>query len=156
MASGFVVKTGAAATGLVANTAKSLVNIIPGANRQLYLVELSISFDGVTASAVPVLVELCYSTQAGAGTPGTTPTPTTVRGVGAVIATAAVDYTAEPTVLTPFKHWLITPNGGSFTLQAPLGRETLTDTSGGTNKGLVLRATAPVAVNARAYLEFEE
>lgn len=156
MASGFVVKTATTATALVAATAKTLVMLIPGASRQLLLTEFSVSFDGVTASAVPVLVELVYSTQAGAGTPGTSPTPTVIRGVGAATATAAESYSAEPTALTPFKHWLVTPNGGIIVVQFPLGREAYSDVSGGTNKGIGLRCNAPANVNARAYMEFEE
>jgi hypothetical protein len=155
MASGFVVRT-AGATALTAATAKTLVNIIPGASRQVIVTELSNSFDGVTASAVPVLVEFCYSTQATAGTVGTSPTPTVIRGVGAATATAAESYSAEPTVVTAFKQWLVTPNGGLLVIQFPLGREAYSDTSGGTNKGILVRDNAPAAVNARAYIEFEE
>lgn len=156
MASGFVVKTGTTATALVAATAKTLVNLIAGASQVPIPCEMSIGFDGVTASAVPVLVDMGYSTQAGAGTPGTSPTPTLIRGRGAAGSTAAVDYSAEPTALTAFKHWLLTPNGGLLILQMPLGREPQGDASGGANKAVFLRANAPANVNARGYLEFEE
>ena len=152
----FAVKTGTTATALVAATAKTLVSLISGANRVPLLTEFGIGFDGVTASAVPVLVEVGFSTQATAGTPGTSPTPTLIRGKGAAQSTAAVDYTAEPTAITPHKHWLVTPNGGLLVIQSPLGREAEADPSGGTNKAQVLRATAPAGVNARAYFEMEE
>lgn len=158
MAAGFVVKTGTTATALVAATAKTLVNLITG-TRSLTLVELSIGFDGTTSTNTPVLVELCGSTQATAGTPGSSPAPTPIRPAGgdASIFTAAVDYTAEPTVLTPTKHWLLTPNGGLLVIQFPLGREYWTTTAAASAaKGLALRATAPQAVNARAYMEAEE
>jgi hypothetical protein len=150
------VKTGTTATALVAATAKTLVNLISGANRVPLLTEFSASFDGVTASAIPVLVEIGFCTQGAAGTPGTSPTPTLVRGKGASQSTAGVDYSAEPTAITPNKHWLITPNGGVLIIQSPLGREPEADLSGGTNKGHVLRCNAPANVNARAYMEFEE
>lgn len=156
MSAGFVVKTGTTATALSAATAKTVVNLIAGANDVPLLTELSIGFDGVTASAVPVLVDLCYSTQGAAGTPGASPTPTLIRGKGASGSTSGIDYSAEPTTLTAFKHWLITPNGGLLVLQFPLGREPLGDASGGTNKAMALRANAPAVVNTRAYLEFEE
>ena len=156
MAAGFTVAT-AAATALVAATAKTLVNIIAGANRQCIFCEVSNSFDGVTASAVPVLVELVESTQAGAGTPGTSPTPRLIRGLGAALATAAESYSAEPTVLTQAKQWLVTPNGGLLVVQFPLGREPQTNVSGSaTILAMGLRDTAPAIVNARAYIEFEE
>lgn len=156
MSAGYVVKTGASATALSAATAKTLVDIISGANDSPLITELSVGFDGVTASAVPVLVELGYSTQATAGTPGASPTPTLIRGRGAAGSTAGVDYSAEPTALTPFKHWLVTPNGGLLVIQFPLGREPQPDLSGGTNKGIFLRCTAPATVNCRGYMEFEE
>ena len=54
--------------------AKTVILAISAANSGLLVVEFGISFDGVTASAVPALVELVSSTQAGAGTPATTPT----------------------------------------------------------------------------------
>jgi len=152
----FAVKTGTSATALVAATAKTLVNLISGANRVPLLTEFSVGFDGVTASAVPVLVEVGFCTQATAGTPGTSPTPALIRGKGASQSTAGVDYSAEPTVITPNKHWLVTPNGGLLVIQSPLGREAEADLSGGTNKAHVLRCNAPANVNARAYMEYEE
>jgi hypothetical protein len=156
MAAGYVVKTGTTATALSAATAKTLVNLIAATTKTAVLVEASVSFDGVTASAVPVLVELCLSTQATAGTPGASPTPQQIRGKGTAVCTAGVDYSAEPTALTPFKHWLVTPNGGLMTIQLPLGRESQFDLSGGTNKAQCIRANAPAVVNARSYAEFEE
>jgi hypothetical protein len=156
MSAGYVVKTGTTATALAAATAKTLVNLISGGSDSPLVTEMSIGFDGVTASAVPVLVDLCYSTQAGAGTPGASPTPTLIRGRGVAGSTAGNDYSAEPTTLTAIKHWLVTPNGGLLVLQSPLGREPQPDLSSGTNKGICLRANAPAVVNTRAYLEFEE
>jgi hypothetical protein len=155
MAAGYVVKT-AAATALVGAAAKTLVNLISGAGDSPIVVEISASFDGVTASAVPVAVDIGYSTQAGAGTPGTSPTPLLIRGRGTTTITSGVDYSAEPTALTAAKHWLVTPNGGLLVIQFPLGREPQPDLSGGTNKGLFLRGNAPANVNCRAYAEFED
>lgn len=156
MAQGYVVKSGTTATAFSSGTAKTIVNLITG-TRGLILCEFGVSFDGVTASATPVLVELCGSTQGTAGTPGTSPTPFPIRGQDAAIATAGVDYSAEPTTVTPFKHWLVTPNGGLFVIQFPLGREVLTTIGAASAlKGLLLRCNAPAAVNGRAYMEFEE
>jgi len=157
MSAGFAVKTGTGATALVAATAKTIVNSISGATIAPLVTEMSVGFDGVTASAVPVLVEVGYSTQAGAGTPGTSPTPTQIRGrAQTAVSTAAVDYSVEPTAITPFKHWLVTPNGGLLVIQSPLGREAQADLSGGTNKAQCLRCTAPANVNCRGYFEIEE
>ena len=156
MAAGFVVKSSTTATALVATTAKTCCNVVAGANRQAIICEISNSFDGITATAVPVLVEICGSTQAGAGT-STAFTPYLMRGIGAALCTGATDYTAEPTVLTPFKHWLVTPNGGLLVIQSPLGREAQSNLSGSaTLLAIGLRDTAPAAVNSRTYIEFEE
>lgn len=153
---GYTVTSGTTAHNLAAATAETTWNLIASANVGVHLVEWGISFDGVTASAVPVNVELCQGTQATAGTAGASPTPTQVRGrVTAVGVTAGVAYTAEPTVLTPVKHWLLTPNGGLIIMQYPLGREPETDLSAGTIKNIALRATAPATVNCRSYAEFE-
>lgn len=157
MANGFTVKTGTTATALSAATARTLCNVITG-TRPIILVEFGVSFDGVTATAVPVLVELCGSTQGAAGTlTAFTPLPIRPMGGDASIATAGIDYTVEPTTVTPFKHWLVTPNGGLVVIQFPLGRE-MFGTSGAASagKGILIRCTAPAAVNARGYMEFEE
>lgn len=143
---------------LAAGVAKSIMAVIAGANDSPTITEIGISFDGVTASAVPVLIELCQSTQATAGTT-TAFTPLQIRGWPTQVAncTAAVAYTAEPTVLTIIKQWLLTPNGGLIVLQNPLGREPQGVVAAGIiGKGLIIRCTAPAAVNARGYLEYEE
>ena len=157
MAAGFVVK-GGAAIALAAATPKTVVNCICG-TRALLVTEFGVSFDGVTASAVPVLIELCGCTQGAAGTPGSSPTPSPIRPTdgAAAIFTAGVNYSADPTTITPLKEWLLTPNGGVLVIQFPLGRELWGTTTAATvGKGLLLRLTAPAVVNCRAYMEVEE
>ena len=154
---GYTINT-AGATALAAATAKTLLNVIAGANDSPYIVEFGVSFDGVTASAVPVAVELVMSTQATAGTT-TAQTPQQIRGWPTQTGncTAAVNYTIEPTVLTVIKTWLVTPNGGVLVVQFPLGREPQGVVAASTiGKGLGIRCTAPAIVNVRAYLEYEE
>lgn len=151
---GYTVSSGTAATALSAATAKTIVNIIPATGRTATIVEVGVSFDGVTASAVPVLVELCSSSQATAGT-STAGTLVQLRGRATTVGvTAGINYSAEPTALTVLKQWLVTPYGGNLVVQFPLGREPEADAT--TNKGIALRLTAPAAVNARAYVEFEQ
>jgi hypothetical protein len=150
---GYVVNN-TSATALTAATAKTIINIIPSTGRTATIVEFGVSFDGVTASAVPVLVELCSSTQATSGT-STAGTLTQLRGRTTTVgATAGINYSAEPTVLTAIKQWLVTPYGGNLVIQFPLGREPEADAT--TNKGIAIRVTAPAAVNVRAYAEFEQ
>ncbi len=149
---GYVINS-LAAHALAAATAETMANIINAANSLVRLTEFGVSFDGVDAAAVPVLVELGSSTQAGAGT-ATARTPLQVRGAPRTVqATAAVVYTVEPTVITVLKEWLVRPDGGLLVMQFPLGREPEQTV---TADGLLLRATAPAVANARCTMEFEE
>ena len=157
MAAGYTVTTGTSATALAAATPKTLIDLIAGANTQCILTQYAVSFDGISASAVPVLMEWCQSTQATAGTPGSSPTPTLIRGLGTSGATPGINYSIEPTVLTVFDHFFLTPNGGTIVVQFPLGREPQTNLSGSaTIKAIALRATAPAIVNVRASLWWDE
>lgn len=143
------------ATGTAVHTNLS---VISPAGHGLSLVEFGISFDGVTASAVPVLVEIGTSTQAGAGTgAASAPTPVLVRGraTGGSAPTEAHNYTAEPTVQTVLRQWLVSPNGGLFVYPLPLGREIECDSSAGTAKALFCRVTSAATVNSRCYFEVE-
>lgn len=137
---------------LTAATAKTILSVINSANGLIRIIELGVSFDGTSSSAEPVTVELCSSTQA---TAGTSTSHTIVQSGGAtrtVQATAARNYTAEPTVLTVLKRWLVHPQSG-LVVQFPLGREPEQVTGG---DALCIRCTAPAGVNAQAYMEFEE
>lgn len=135
----------------------TFIMAIAAATAALALSEWSISFDGVTASAVPVLVEIVNSTQAGAGTAGVSTVITKVRGritTGAP-PTMGGNYTAEPTTLVSLRRYYIPAFMGLFPYQAPLDREIECDDSGGTIKGLGIRITPPATVNAVGYMEVE-
>jgi hypothetical protein len=151
---GYVIET-AGAIALTAATAKTILNIINGTNAITRLTAFHIGFDGVTPTAVPVLVEIGYCTQASAGTPtGGTFTPTQVRGpTRTPQALGSRNYSAEPTVITSWFPFLFPAFNGSVIMQFPLGREPEQIV---TADGLLLRCTAPAAVNVRGWLEFEE
>ena len=141
------------AEALAAATAETLLNLVNATNGIVRIPELSVSFDGIVATAVPVLIELMNSTQSVAGT-SSAATIRQLRGpTRTVQATARHSYTVEPEVLTELKSWLLTPNGGLLVIQFPLGRE---PEQHSTADGLALRLTAPAGVNARGYMEFEE
>lgn len=138
---------------LSAATAKTVLSVIAASGKPIVVPQFKIDFDGVTAAAEPVLVELMRSTQAGAGTSSAV-TPRRKRGptTATVAATAAKTYTAEPTVLTLIEDYAVDPYKGMFVIQYPLGREP--DAIDGA--ALLLRLTAPATVNVRAFIEFEE
>ncbi len=128
------------------------MSVINAANSLIRICEFGVSFDGTSATAEPVTVELCYSTQATAGT-STSHTIAQCRGpTRTVQATAARNYTAEPTVLTVWKRWLVHPTSG-IVVQFPLGREPECTV---TSDALLIRCTAPATVNVQGYIEFEE
>lgn len=137
---------------LSAATAKTVVQAINAATGILKCVEIGVAFDGVSATAEPVTVELTSSTEATAGT-ATSHTPVQVSGATRTVAgTAKRNYTAEPTTVTVLKRWLVHPQTG-VVIQFPLGREPQQSTG---SDALGIRCTAPAAVNVQAYLEFAE
>lgn len=153
----YVVNNGAA-FGLT-TSAKTALQLIAGANDRINaLTALSISID----TTATVLVELCESTQAGAGTAGTAPVVKQIGGFSAadttapVQVTAAGNYSAEPTVLTRLWHWRFV-GPGPFFIQYPLGRGPESLVSGATKyKALAFRLTASVGTpNSDISVEFE-
>jgi len=151
MATGYTVETNGD-VALTAATPKTIMSVINATNGLIRIVEIGVSFDGVTSTAEPVTVELCSSTQATAGT-STAHTIAQIRGSSRTVqATAARDYSGEPTTLTTLKRWLVHPQTG-MVIQFPLGREPEQTV---TADALCLRLTAPASVNVQGYMEFEE
>lgn len=150
---GYTATTGAA-VALSAATAKSVIGVSAPAQFGVDLKKVRFGFDGVTASAVPVLVELCYATFAtnAPGTNSTSVTPAQMYGRSITTGfTAARNWTTEPTVLTVVEEMLLSPNGGALWYDFPLG-----DTpDSAVSQGFVLRMTAPATVNVRSTLSFE-
>lgn len=142
------------AVALTAATAKTVIGAKAHANSGLMVKGFEVAFDGVTASAVPVLIELCYSTWA-TNSPGTNSTSTTVRQqYGRVLTagfTAGKTWTTEPTTLTVLKEFLMAPDKGLVMYQFPLGQEPDCALA----EGFGIRCTAPAAVNVRASMLLE-
>ncbi len=154
-APGYVVGSAGTAIAITASTTKSIFGVIAGGKSPI-IVELAVTFDSTSATAGKAAVQICQSTQATAGT-STSQTPVQLRGKAqAALASGAINYTAEPTVLTVVKEWFIdvtTP----FVIQYPLSREPEADTSGGTVKAWIVRIVPPATgFNVRGYVEFEE
>jgi hypothetical protein len=142
------------AVALTAATAKSIIGVKAHANSGLQLKGFFVAFDGVTASAVPVLVEVMYSTWA-TNPPGTLSTSTTPRQVyGRVLAagfTSGKTWTTEPTVLTNIAEFLLAADKGFVAYQWPLGQEP----DSALAEGFVIRCNAPAGVNVRATMLVE-
>lgn len=142
------------AVALSAATAKTILGVKAHANSGLQLKGFMVAFDGVTSSAVPVLVEVCYCTF-GANSPGTNSTGTAENQVYGRVLTAGFtggrNWTTEPTTITVLKEFLLAPDKGIIAFQFPLGQEP--DTALG--EGLCIRCNAPAAVNVRASMDVE-
>lgn len=145
-----------AAVALTAATAKTVLAVLAPAQFGVDLLKFSIGFDGVTASAVPVLWELCSLTAATNSTPGTGNTNESsniVQVSGRSITTGFTAFsasTSEPTVLTAIRKNLLTPNGGLLIYDFPLGDSP----DSAVSQGFALRCTAPAGVNVRADFQF--
>lgn len=139
------------AVALSAATAKSVLRVA-SAGILYQLAELSVSFDGTSQSAVPVLVELCQDDGVSGGSSSSV-TPRQVRGAAVTATVTATTYSAEPTYtnLVVLKSWLVPPTTGML-LQFPLGREVEAQPATA-RLATVLRLNAPAAVNVRAYME---
>jgi len=145
---------------LVATTAKTVLAILAPAQFGVDLRGVEVAFDGVTTTDKPVLVEIGLCTFATNNTPGTNNTNETanitqIYGRSVVTGFTAFSNTTaafEPTVITPVKILRLTPNGGTYDYDWPLG-ETY---DSAVSNGFVLRCTAPTsAVNVRASFRFE-
>lgn len=149
----YSLQTGAA-VALVAATAKTVLCVLSPAQFGIDLISYEIGFDGVTASAVPVLVELCTSTAATNSTPGTNNTTGTVNQTSGRSITAGFtgfyNSTTEPTVLTPIDSFTLTPNGGLIVRDFPSDRTP----DAAVSAGIAIRLTAAAPVNARATMYF--
>lgn len=143
-----------AAVALTGGAAKSVLGVTGPAQFGVDLQSFWVAFDGVTATAVPVLIEVMYATFA-TNAPGTASTGVgEQQNYGRTITpgfVAARNWTTEPTVLSLIKEFLLTPNGGLVAYDWPLGRTP----DSAVSQGFVIRCTAPAAVNVRASMDYE-
>jgi 2-methylaconitate cis-trans-isomerase PrpF len=143
----YVVTTGS--IGLTAATAKTMIELATTANVPVEWIAADITFDGVTASAVPVRVDFCTYAATGTGTAATN--RRLGQAVGTSQTTSKINDTVEPTTPTILFSWFIPPTSGVQYIW-PLGRELFQNVS--TIQGI--RLTAAAAVNAIVNLTFEE
>lgn len=135
--------------GLVATTAKTIVEVTAASNHRCLLHEISFMFDGVTVGNQPVFVEEIVITSTGTGSAGTAQK----RGdFGESIQTSfKYNMTVEPTGITVVKLYNIHPQSGVI-IPLPINRPL--PIPGGDLWGL--RLTANEAVNVVVNLEAEE
>ena len=148
MARLYSVTTGS--TALVAATAKTAIELATSATIVNSWTQLDITFNGTSATAVPVLCELVRYTATGTGT---TYTPNKVGQAQdiAALTTAKINNTVEPSTPTVFAAYFIPPTTG-MSMMLSLGREVSMINS----QFQGIRLTAPAVVNYVCTLWIEE
>jgi len=132
--------TGAQTTTLIMITADS--------SKRLKITEIGISFKGVTASAVPVPVELYRASTAGTSSSGGYVRSDPDEPVA--LSSPTITFTAEPTLSELVRSWNVTPYAGLF-IWSPL-KELWVPKSG----RIALRARPAANVDVSAHIEIEE
>jgi hypothetical protein len=143
-----------AAVALVAATAKTVIGVVAPAQFGVDFLGYEIALDGATSTAIPPTVEICYCTFATnpPGTSSTTITPQQIYGRAITAGfTAAYNWTAEPTVLTPIATFTEPAFNGLLVQRFAIGQ---TPDSAVSN-GFAIRITAAAAVNVRPTVYFE-
>src|SRR4051794_32972840 len=104
------------AVSLTAATTKTIVQVVPASNTPVRIVEIGVSFNGITTTDVPVLVQLLRQSTAGTSS-SLTPAAEQESGGKSAVATALKTFTAEPTTTTILRDWYVTPVAGLFVIQ---------------------------------------
>lgn len=141
------------AEGVAAATVETLIQVVAGASKPFRLSRWGVSFNGATTTDQPVRVELLRLTSAGTSS---ALTPFRFDPTGEVsMAQGRTSHTAEPAPSDVLEVHYITPAGGNLVevyspgypderpIVAPNGR-------------IGIRVLAVAAVNANAFLIFEE
>lgn len=152
----YLVRSGTSATNsttvaLTAATTKTVVGVFGTAGTTIALLRWRVSFNSVTATDVPALVEVGITTAA--GTVGTSFTPAQITGSTLASACAAgYNYSGEPTYNRIIESTYVPVNNGLYEYTYALGLEPQCDPS----QGLAIRITAPQAQNVYANLFYIE
>lgn len=158
-ASAEVVNLGAATALVTLDVAST------AAARRMILNELGVTFNGTSATAVPVTVRLVRTsgTTASATSPALTqaatpldssaPGSTFTAYTPSTAATGVWTGGTAPTVGVTLRTWYVPPTSG-LVLQFPLGQEPVAPAT--TNAGLAIQCVAPAAVAVNTYLVWSE
>ncbi len=148
--------TAGAADVALTTTRRTILQVATPASIPLSLVSLDITFDGTTATAVPVLVLVERQASAGAGgvalTAGYGPNPLDPNNpASSVTALKGVWATTEPVMSTVYKGWRWPPTMG-LPYQWPLDQEIVLPAS----SWLGITVTPGAAVNCSCWLTWKQ
>jgi len=136
---------------LVAATPKTILQLVAPTNQRLAIRGFSVSFDGISATAEPIQVDLVKQTDAGTTSAATPAAEQIGLGSETIQATARKTASAEPTTTDVLRRYNIHPQTGRefrFSIEDEIVM------AGGTRVGL--RCTAPANVNVVGHMAFEE
>jgi hypothetical protein len=136
---------------LAAATAKTILQLVAPTNQRLAVRGFSVSFDGISATAEPVQVDLVKQTAAGTMSAATPVAEQIGLGSEAIQATAQKNATAEPTTTDVIRRYNIHPQTGR---EVRFGLDDEIVLAGAARLGL--RCTAPAVVNVVGHITFEE
>lgn len=137
-----------------------LVVQMTASNRRMAVSEIGISFNGTTATAVPVIVRLVRTSTAPAtgatitqaATPLDASSPASLcTAYMPVAATGA--FGTPPTIGVTLRTWYVPPTSG-IVIQFPLGNEP--DSPPTAANGFAIGCLAPVSVSVNAYMVWTE
>ena len=138
-------------TALAAATKETVIQVATPSTRKARILEWSVSFDGVTATAEPVVVRIVRQT--GAGTASAAVENPMDPDFPAALCTTQTLFTVEPTSDDFFlEAYNVHPQGGLVLKQYPQGQEIIMDIS----QFLGITCTAPAVVNVCASISWEE
>lgn len=145
-----------AAVALTAATPKTVVGFVAPTNIAEKIIGWEWYANGSTSTAVPITVELCQCTFA-TNAPGTNSTSVTPRKANTNMAetfqlAAAVNWTAEPTVITVVQTKYLPAYNGKDSKYSPF--DPLFIVPGAA--GWLVRMTAPANVTVSGTITFEE
>lgn len=146
-----VALTTEAAVALSAATPKTVLQAVAPTNQRLLLKGFSVSFDGVTSTAVPGLVEIVKQSTAGTSTAGT-PVRDGDPGSETIQTTSRKNCTVEPTSTDVLRRYDVHPQGGG--IERVFGLDDHIPIPGGTRLGI--RCTFAAGVNCDAHMVVEE
>lgn len=140
------------AVAITGGTTRTLLQVL-ASTQPLRIKEIGVSFDGTDAADKPVQVDLLRQTTAGTSTGGTMVENQEI-GQAALASFGHSMTSTEPTAGDILRSWYITPAGGLWVMQFPLGDEPVVGATGRLGIRCVPDATA--SQNAIAYIVFDE
>lgn len=140
------------AVSLSAATAKTVLQLVTPATTRAKITSFSVSFNSVTATDAPAVVDLIRQTTAGTGGDAETPAALDPDAPSALCSGLSDIDSSEPTAGVVLWTGYVTPVGGLFVLNFAEGEEPVIDVSGRVG----IRINSPEANDTIATLTFVE